>query len=219
MEKETEQKENPNGSFVQKETITTTPEDGLVSESVHRPTAPPQETYGKYRYGYSTTKTCSTNDPRVTRTFVWAFCAVFMLIGLFLLSRHRWIFASLFLFSSVFCFVRANKDINKVVEKLKKQGKDVTIDSPEELKEVVENAAGEMKTSLRESAQDTFTNSNRKSMTKLTLPFFIGITVVVTVALSVFVSIVLGIVALVIMSLSGLLFYGVLLKLLADKSS
>lgn len=215
MEKKTEYKINDNGSFTQTETIRTTPEDGVVPEREIKPAALPSETMGKYHKGYSTTKYYTTNDPRITRPLVWLFCGIFLLIGVVALVMHLWLFGILFIAAAIFTFVKSKKDIDAIAEKLEKQGKDVTIDSAEELKEVTAGVAGDLKAGFQESAQETFTKSNFRRMTKLTLPFYCILGLIVSVALSFVVSIRMGIFVFLLFTVGGILFYGVLFALLA----
>lgn len=216
MDKETKYKINDNGSFTTEETIRTTPQDGVVPESKIRPAAMPQETYGKYHAGYSTTKSYSTNDPRVTRTAALIFCVIFTVIGIIALMLKLWFFGIAFIGAAIFGFVKSKRDIDAIADKLKKQGKDVTIDSKEELKEVVSGVTGDMKTGFQESARETFTDDKIKHFTKLTLPIFCILGVIVSVALSVFVSIPLGIFVLIVFAVCGALYYFVFLKLLVQ---
>ena len=84
MEKEKKVKVNDNGSTTIIETIETTPDDGFVHSSVTNPVR--MEHYGKdntmYHKGYSKTFVYTTNDPRITRPFVYGICGVFFVIGI-----------------------------------------------------------------------------------------------------------------------------------------
>ena len=55
--------------YTKVETIETTPNDGFVPKEVIQPTN--MKTYGQYHKGYSTTKTYTTSDPRITRPVVY----------------------------------------------------------------------------------------------------------------------------------------------------
>lgn len=213
MEKETKHNIKDNGAFVTEETIKTTPEDGMVSERVTRPTATDQA--GKARLGYSTTKTYTTNDPRVTRPFVKLMSGIFFFIGVFTLLLGKWFFALAFIPAGVFSYVKGNKDIDKVEQKLaeqKAEGHDVTPDASPE------SATGEfaqmMMDQFQESAKETFTQDRMSRFTKLTLPIFAIMGIVVSVALSLAVSVKLGIFVLVLFAAIGLFYYCVFLKLL-----
>ncbi len=214
MEKKTDYKINENGSFCKEETIRTTLEDGLVPEREIKPAALSGETRGKYHVGYSTTKTYSTNDPRITWPFVAVFCGIFLLIGIITLLLHLWFFAAAFIGIAIFGFVKANKDIDAIADKLKKQGKDVTIDSKEELNEVVTDVTDKMKTSFQEVGQETFTQAHMKHFTKKTLPIYCFFTLVVSAALGAAVHVALGILVFLVLAVGGALYYFLILKLL-----
>ena len=125
MKKETEQKENK--IFKNIETIETTPNDGVVPEKVIRPVD--MDTIGKYHKGYSTTKTFSTNDPRITRPFVYGTCSLIFILGIIMLLTGNLFFGIIFVVSGILVFNKAKKDIDKIGEELKAKGHDVTIDS------------------------------------------------------------------------------------------
>lgn len=214
MEKKTEYKTNENGSFRKEETIRTTPEDGAVSEREIRPAALSQETMGKSHIGYSTTKTVSTNDPRITRLVAGAFSVVFFLIGVVTLVLGQWLFSVAFIAAAIFILVKSKKQIDAVAEKLKEQGKDVTIDSQEELEEVVSGVTTDMATKFKETAQETFTEDHFKQFTKKTLPIYSVIGVVVSVVLGIVIDPAMGIFVFALLAAIGVFYYCVLLKLL-----
>lgn len=214
MEKKTDYKIKENGSFSKEETIRTTPEDGLVREREIRPAALSGETRGKYHLGSSTTKTYSTNDPRVTRPFVAIFCGIFLLIGIVTLLLHLWLFSAAFIGAAIFTFVKANKDIDAIADKLKKQGKDVTIDSKEELHEVVTDVTDNMKSKFQEAGQETFTDKAMKNFTKKTLPIYCIFSLVISIALAVGIHPFLGILVFLVLAGGGALYYLFVLKVL-----
>lgn len=212
MKKETEHKVKGNGAYVTEETITTTPEDSMVSERVIRPAATDRSVRGKATQGYSTTKTYTTNDPRVTRPFVKIMSGIFFFIGLFMLLLGKWFFALTFIPTAVFAYVKGSKDIDKVEQKLKAEGHDVTQDSsPEAVKAEI---ADVMMDDFRESAKETFTHDHVNRFTKLTLPIFAVMGIIVSVALSLAVSVIMGIFVLILFVAIGLFYYCVFLKLL-----
>ena len=214
MEKKTDYKINENGSFRKEETTRTTPEDGLVPECEIRPAALPHTTRGKYHVGYSTTKAYSTNDPRITRPIVAVFCGIFLLVGIITLLLRLWLFAAAFIGIAIFGFVKANKDIDAIADKLKKQGKDVTIDSKEELNEVVTDVTDKMKTSFQEVGQETFTEAHLKHFTKKTLPIYCIFSLVISAVLGAAVHVALGILVFLVLAVGGALYYFLILKLL-----
>lgn len=214
MEKKTENKTTKSGIEYKEETIKTTPEDGFVHEQVIRPAALPTETRGHYHKGYTTTKSFSTNDPRVTRPFVYIMCGLFFLIGLGMLLSRNCFFAVCFLGGSVFGFVKEKKRIDEIARELEKQGHDVTIDSKEELDAIKTEVTDAMKAGFQESAKETFTQENVKQFTKKTLPIYCGLAIITTIAVSVMVNVILGVAVLLIFCVGGLFYYGVFLKIL-----
>lgn len=214
MEHNTVHHTNEDGTFYTEETIRTTPEDGFVAEHTMRPAAMPSETFGKARVGYNTTKSFSTNNPKVTRPFVYIFCGIFLLIGIGLLFSRAKMMAIPFIFMSVFGFIKSNKQIDKVAEKLEQQGVDTTIDSPEELKEVATEVADTFKQNFTEAAQETFTEKNTNNFTKKTLPIYAVLVIVVSLALGFVVHPFMGIFIFVLLTIFGVFYYCVLLKLI-----
>ena len=112
--------EKDNGTFETKGVIETTPDDGFVHQADIHDVG--QGDYGKYQKGYSKSVTYATNDPRITRPFVYSFCAVFFIIGIILLVSKTWFLGIMFTFISVFGFFRARKDINKIEKEIKERG-------------------------------------------------------------------------------------------------
>ncbi len=214
MKKKTEYKINENGSFSKKETIITTPEDGFVPEREIRPAALSSETRGKSRKGYSTSKAYTTNDPRVTRPFIYIFCGIFFLIGMITLLLHLWFFAAAFIGAAIFIFVKSNKDVDAIAEKLKKQGKDVTIDSAEEWSEVMSDAVGQMKDGMKEVGQETFQKDHVKSFAKKSLPIYCILSLAASIGMGVGIHKALGMLVFVVLAVGGALYYGIVLLVL-----
>lgn len=214
MEKETTRTEEQTGLFQEQETIRTTPEDGFVPDKVTRPASMSDETRGKTHVGYQSSRSGSTNDPRVTRPVLYIFCGIFLLIALITLLNGLWGFSILFAAAAVFAFIKENKRIDGIAQQLAEKGQDVTIDSPEELKEVMTGVTDEMKTSFQKSAEETFTASNFRHFTKLTLPIFCVLGVVVSLALGFAVGKAMGIFVFVLFTAIGVFYYCVLLKII-----
>lgn len=122
MEREQETKINDNGSYIKKETIKKTPEDGFVPERVMKPTN--QFTYRKYHKGYGKTVSYTTNDPRITRPFAYGMCGLFLAIGIILLLFRIWFIAIMFIAVSLIGFNKSKKDINAIADELKKKDQD-----------------------------------------------------------------------------------------------
>jgi hypothetical protein len=209
MKKETEQKENK--IFKNIETIETTPNDGVVSEKVIRPID--MNTIGKYHKGYTKTKVYSTNDPRITRPFIYGMCGLFFGIGLLTLLIGLWYFAIPFISISIFAFIKSKKDIDKIAEELKTKGHDVTIDSVEEKEQLKEEIVGSFKDSFKDVTSNTFTKDKFKWFVKTTIPIYCIITIVITLLLGILINIILGILVFIILSICGLLYYFILSKI------
>lgn len=214
MEKETTRTEETSGLFQERETIRTTPEDGIVPDKVTRPAALSGETRGKAHVGYQSSRSFSTNDPRVTRPVVYIFCGIFLLIALITLINGLWGFSIIFGAAAVFAFIKENKRIDGIAQELSQKGQDVTIDSPEELKEVMTGVADEMKTGFQQSGEEVFTSSNIRRFTKLTLPIFCVLGVAVSLALGFVVGKAMGIFIFVLFAAIGVFYYCVLLKII-----
>lgn len=112
------------------ETIETTPEDGFVKDKTIRPVK--MQHYGKgntqYHKGYAKTVVYTTNDPRISRPFVYGVCGIFLAIGILMLLIEKLFFGVIFTTTAILTFVIAKKDIDKIAEG-KRQ--DVTVDSVE----------------------------------------------------------------------------------------
>lgn len=122
MRREVETKINDNGSYTEKVTITQTPEDGFVPDSVMRPND--RHTRGKYHKGFGKTVIYTTNDPRVTRPFAYGMCGLFLIIGIILLWFHVWIIGISFIVMTLIAFFGFKKQIDAVAEELEKNGQD-----------------------------------------------------------------------------------------------
>lgn len=214
MERETTRIEKETGVFYENETIRTTPEDGIVSDRKTRPVSAATETRGNAHMGYQNTRVFSTNDPRITRLFIHIFCAIFSLIALITLILGKWFFSILFAAAAGLIFTKSNKRIDQIAQDLSEKGQDVTIDSPEELKEVMTGVTDEMKDNFLQSAQETFTHNNLRHFTKVTLPIFCVLGIVVSLGLGLAVSKVLGLFVLFLFVILGVLYYFVLLKII-----
>lgn len=209
LEKKIENKEI-NNIDVEIETIATTPEDGFLSQSKIRPVN--INNYGKFHKGYTTTKTYMTDDPRITRLFITCVCCLFLGIGLFMLLFKIWFFGIIFIFVSIFGYIKATKDIDKIAKELKKQGKDVTINSKEEAIQIKNDFIKELKAGFKESSANTFTKERFKYFFKITIPIYIIIVIIVTLSISVLINIFMGIFIFILLVIIGLLYYLILRK-------
>lgn len=209
MKKETEQKENK--IFKNVETIETTPDDGVVSERTFRPVT--MDTVGKYHKGYTKTKVYSTNDPRITRPFIYSICTIFLIIGIFMLCIGSFFFGIIFTISAILVFIEAKKDIDKIAEELKTKGHDVTIDSKEEKNQIKEEIVGSFKDSFKDVTSNTFTKDKFKWFVKTTIPIYCIITIIISLLLGFLINIILGIFVFILLAIGGLLYYFILSKI------
>lgn len=207
--KETEQKENK--IFKNIETIETTPNDGVVPEKVIRPVD--MDTIGKYHKGYSTTKSFSTNDPRITRPFVYGTCSLIFILGIIMLLTGNLFFGIIFVVSGILVFNKAKKDIDKISDELKSKGQDVTIDSVEEKEQLKTEFVDGLKENLKETTKQTFTKDKFRWFVKTTIPIYCVITIIITLLLGLLINIFLGIFVFIILAIGGLLYYFILSKI------
>ncbi len=219
MKQERTHRTDEHGIFYTEETVQITPEDGIVSERTIRPAAAPQQTRGKARMGYSTTKSFSTNDPKVGRVVTAFVSGFFFLCGLLfaLFSYNRWM-GIFFMVIAVYLFVTMNRKINQNAAELKAKGADVTIDSPEELHEVVGQLKDQMTSNLKEASQETFTKNNMKDFTRKTLPFYCILGLITSLALGFAIHVAMGVVVFLLLTVFGVFYYGILIKLITKHS-
>lgn len=211
MEKQKETKINKNGVYETIETIETTPNDGIVPEKIIRPVD--MDTVGKYHKGYSTTKTFSTNDPRITRPFVYGTCSLILILGIVMLLTGNLFFGIVFVVSGILVFNKAKKDIDKIADEFKSKGQDVTIDSVEEKEQLKNEVIDDFKNSLKETTKKTFTRDKFKWFVKTTIPIYCGIAIVISFLLGFLINIFLGIFVFIILAIGGLLYYFILSKI------
>lgn len=216
MKKTKEKVDNTIVNNLYKETIETTPEDGFVPEKEIRPVK--MQHYGdgntQYHKGYSKTVVFTTNDPIITRPFIKIVCGIFFVIGLVMLLFFRNIFFGLiFIATSIFTYVKANKDIDKIADELKSKGQDVTIDSVEEKEQLKNGVSGIFNQSVKDVTSSTFTKDNYKWFIKTTMPIYCIIVAIIVILISIFVNIFLGLFVLIVLGLGGLLYYYLISKL------
>lgn len=156
------------------ETIETTPEDGFIQQTQLHPANPLDfEKHVTYKKGYSKTKSYSTDDPRITRPFVYGVSTIFMLIGIVSLIFGNWFFGIMFTAISIFTFIKSKEDIDAIAKEKAKQGKDVTIDSKEEAQQLIDNFSNTIKEGFKESKETVWTKKNYKWFLKTALPIYI----------------------------------------------
>lgn len=205
-----EQNETTSKVEFQEEIIRTVPEDGFVPERIPRPAASPRKITASYHKGYRSSRVYTTSDPRVTRPFVYGICALFFLIGVCLLFSDRLLFGIVFLTASVLTFVRSKKQIDETAEKMAAEGKDVTIDSKEELRDIAADVAQTFHSGYREAAKETFQKEHLQRMKKLSLIIFLGVGIFAFILLSVLVNVLFGLAALLVIVFAAVLYCGLL---------
>ena len=111
--------------------------------------------FGESNYikGHARPVSFSTDDPRVTKPFLYIMIIIFIVIGLILLFTDAWFIGIAFL---VMTFLTYRSNIKSIREKeieYTNKGKDTTIDSLNEAKEIFSELNEEIKDSFRESAE------------------------------------------------------------------
>lgn len=121
MKKSVEEKLSKDGVKTTIRVIETTPQDGFVPLSDINHVN--MNNRGKYHKGYSKHISISTNDPRITRPFVYGICGLFGGIGIIILLIslliHEWVLIILgffFVIFSVFGLFKGKKDIDNIEE-------------------------------------------------------------------------------------------------------
>ncbi len=112
-----------------------------------------------------------------------------------------------FIAMSLFVFNKSKKDIGAVAEELKKQGQDVTIDSKEEAKQIMNGVTEDFKNGFDEAKKATFTKEAFKNFLKLSIPIYSVIAVIVSLLITIFINIFLGIILMILFILIGLGYY------------
>lgn len=193
------------------ETNETKPEDGFVQQTKVR-TSLNYKDHITYKKGYSKTHIINTNDPRITRPFVYGICTLFFIIGIISLLSKSWFFGIIFTSMSILGFLKSKKDIDAISIELKKQGKDVTIDSKEEAKELVNDFSKIVQEKFEDSKKSVFVKSSFKWFFKITLPIYIIISVICSI-IGFIINIILGIVITFITIAIGIFFYYIINKI------
>lgn len=160
MERKVIKEENVGGVHTIVETVEQTREDGVVPKrAIHEM----GDRRGKYHYGESNHVKITTNNPNITRPFVYSFCALFFIIGIVLLFMLDYIMGIFVIGFVTYCFFHFKKEIDEVEEEIRKQGGSVIKeDAREDLKEF-----GELvKEGFEDSCKATFTKENFKWFSK-----------------------------------------------------
>lgn len=152
MKRKTIKTDNSNNKVQFTKTSTTiTPDDGFVNERKLGHIGH----FGESNYikGHAKSVSFSTDDPRVTKPFLYIMITIFIVIGLILLFTDAWFIGIAFL---VMTFLTYRSNIKSIREKeieYANKGRDTTIDSLNEAKEIFSELNEEIKDSFRESAE------------------------------------------------------------------
>ena len=131
MKREVDYKINDNGSYTEIVKVTQTPEDGFVSKDEMMPSA--DRHTKRFFKGYAIEVGYTTNDPRVTRPFVYGACGLIIIIGIILSAFHVWMIGIPFIGMALIIFFSSMKSINAIEKELKeKKRQDVTGDKSAE---------------------------------------------------------------------------------------
>ena len=206
---------NENGLYSKTTIKEKTPEDGFVYENKEHIAYSWLETQNPLRSvwhkGYAKKISYTTNDPRITRPFVYSVCGIFLAIGIILLLSHTWFFGIVFTVTALLVFFDSKKDIDTIEKDLRNQGHDM--DSKEKKEEVRKEFAETMKNGFEDVKKSIFTKETYKWFTKSTIPLYCIIVVVVSLFTMVFVNIFLGIFILLLLTVFGLFYYYIISKI------
>lgn len=215
MKKKIIDEKNENGLYTKTTIKEQTPEDGFVYQNKERIAVSWQETNNPPRSvwykGYAKKFSYTTNDPRITRPFVYTICGIFLVIGIISLLLHAWFFGIICTVMALYTFYDSKKDIDAIEEELKKQGHDM--DSKEKKEEVRKEFAETMKNGFNDVKTSTLTKENFKWFSKSTIPLYCIIAVVVSLFIMIFVNIFLGIFILLLLTVFGLFYYYIISKI------
>lgn len=152
MERKTIQKDDSNKQvkFTRKST-TITPDDGFVNERKLGRIGHLGEV--NYIKGHAKSVSFSTDDPRVTKPFLYIMITIFIVIGLILLFTDVWLMGIALLVLTFLTYRNNRQSIREKEIEYANKGKDTTIDSLNEAKEIFSEINEEIKDSFRESAE------------------------------------------------------------------
>jgi len=125
MEIKSEQWVNENGSYTRKTVKTATEEDGFVPlENVYSTGI---RHVGEYHKGNMQVTSYTTDDPRVTRPFVYGICGLFIVIGCCLLFVSGFVtkfLAASFIGMGGFAMLKGKKEIDAKEKQHRERQKD-----------------------------------------------------------------------------------------------
>lgn len=215
MKKEILKEKNENGLYTKITVNEKSPEDGFVYENKEHiatswsdTNSPPRSLWHK---GYAKKFSYTTNDPRITRPFVYTICGIFLSIGIVFLLFHSWFFGIVFTAGALFTFYDSKKDIDAIEEDLRNQGHDM--DSKEKKEEVRKEFAETIKYGTNDVMTSTFTKKKFKYFAKQTIPIYCIIAVVTSLFIMIFVNIFLGIFVSLLLTAIGIFYYYIVSKI------
>lgn len=206
-----EKKEN--GLYTQMSIKEKTPEDGFVYENKERIAESDQThlRHSVWHKGYAKKISFTTNDPRITRPFVYTMCGIFLVLGIIFLLFHSWFFGISFTIVAFLIFYDAKKDIDAIEKDLKKHGHDM--DSKEKKEEVRREYNQILKNTINDLTTSVFTHKNSKDFAKNTLPIYCIITLITSLFFIIAVNIVLGLFILLLFVGIGVFYYYIISKI------
>lgn len=215
MKKKIIKEKNDNGLYAKIEVTEKTPEDGFIYENKEHistswsdTNSPPRSVWHK---GYAKKFSYTTNDPRITRPFVYTICGIFFVIGIISLLLRSCFFGITFTVAALLTFFDAKKGIDAIEEDFRKQGHDM--DSESKKKEVRKEFVETMKYGINDAMTSTFTKKNFKYFSKQTIPIYCIIAVVTSLFIIIFVNIFLGIFVSLLLTAIGIFYYYIFSKI------
>ena len=215
MKKKIIDEKNENGLYTKTTIKEKTPEDEFVYEnkehiatSWSKTNHPPRSVWHK---GYAKKFSYTTNDPRITRPFVYAMCGIFLAIGIICLLFHSWFFGIVFTAGALFTFYDSKKDIDAIEEDLKKQGHDMDSESKKE--EVRKEFVETIKNGSKDVITSTFTKEHFKYFAKKSVPLYSVIAIATSLFIMIFVNIFLGIFISLLFTIIGIFYYYIISKI------
>ena len=150
MERKTIKTDNNKIQFT-KTSTTITPDDGFVNE---RKLGHIRH-FGESNYikGHARSVSFSTDDPRVTKPVLYITITIFIVIGSILLFTDAWFIGIVCLVMTFLTYRSNRQSIREKEIEYAKKGKDTTIDSLNEAKEILSELNEEIKGSFRESGE------------------------------------------------------------------
>lgn len=215
MKKVIVNEKNENGLYTKTTITEQTPEDGFVFQNKEHIASSWTETNKPGHYvwhkGYAKKFSYTTNDPRITRPFVYAMCGIFLAIGIVLLLFRSWFLGIIFTAGALFAFYNSKKDIDAIEEDLRNQGHDM--DSQSKKEEVRKEFAETMKNGFNDVKTSTFTKEHFKYFAQKTIPIYCIISIVTSLFIMIFVNIILGIFVSLLLTVIGIFYYYIFSKI------